>query len=95
MDDSMHNRPSAEQFYKIVPWAQGLGFIAAGLAILYVSVPVQTVTTLGFLGNIFIAILPQLVISAAICFLALRFFTWVMRSILLYLQDALDDYLAR
>ena len=95
MDDSMHNRPSAERFYKIVPWAQGLGFIAAGLAILYVSDPVQTVTVLGFLADVCIAILPHLLIGAAICFFALCFFTGLMRAILLYLQDARDDLFLR
>jgi len=37
MDDDMRNRRAEERFYKVEPWAQGLGFIAAGLALLYVS----------------------------------------------------------
>ena len=60
--------------------------------LLYISDPIQTVTVLGFLGNVCIAILPHLVIAAAICFLSLWLFTGLMRAVLLYLQNALDDY---
>jgi len=95
MDDNMRSSRSVERFYKVEPWAQGLGFIAAGLALLYVSDSVQTVTVLGFLADVCIAILPHLLIGAAICFLALWFFTGLMRAVLLYLQDALNDYLGR
>ena len=73
MDDNMPKTLSPKRFYKAGQCKQGLGFLVAGLGVLFILDPTQTVMVWGFLGNVCIAILPHLVIGGAAGFLALCF----------------------
>jgi hypothetical protein len=69
--------------------------LVAVFAVLFALDPAGMVTVVDFLGKVCIAILPFLVISGVVGFLALCFVTEITGVILALLQDALDDFRLR